>query len=102
MDKSIRVFIEYKVQGEAKEAYEQLMPSVIKTLSEEGASQIEWFEAADQPLLYVEMFEVASFSHYQRLKELRQTKNHPLFSELDIYIEGGLTKLHCWAFRQKA
>ncbi|MCM2676759.1 MFS transporter [Alkalicoccobacillus plakortidis] len=101
MDQSIRVFIEYKISEDAKQLYEKQMSILLDALSQEGAYNIEWFEAYDQPLLYVEMFEATTFSHYQRLKELRQTKNHPIFSELDNYIEGGLAKFHCWAFVKK-
>ncbi|TSB45194.1 MFS transporter [Alkalicoccobacillus porphyridii] len=101
MKQPIRVFVEYKINDKAKKGYEQLMPSLLNTLSEEGATNIEWFEAADQPLLYVEMFEVSTLSHYRRLKQLRQTKIHPDFQQLDPMIAGGLSKLHCWAFQRK-
>lgn len=101
MNPSIRVFIEYKINEADVNDYEQLMPSLINILQEEGASNVEWFEAADQPLLYVEMFEVSTLSHYQRLKQLRQTKNHPTFQLLDKHIVGGLPKLNCWAFLKK-
>ena len=101
MNQSIRVFIEYKIKESNKEQYEQLMPRLLHEMEEEGALRMEWFEAADQPLLYVEMFEVSTLSHYQRLKELRQTIIHPTFQELDHHIVGGLPKLHCWAFLKK-
>ena len=58
MDQSIRVFIEYKISEDAKQLYEKQMSILLDALSQEGAYNIEWFEAYDQPLLYVEMFEV--------------------------------------------
>ncbi len=101
MNQSIRVFIEYKIQADAKVSYEAYMPTILNELAQEGATNIEWFEACDQPLLYVEMFVASSFSHYQRLKELRQIKTHTVFGALDDSIDGGLDKLHCWAFAKK-
>lgn len=101
MNQSIRVFIEYKIQADAKVSYEAHMPAILSELTQEGATNIEWFEACDQPLLYVEMFDVSSLSHYQRLKELRQIKTHTIFGALDHSIDGGIVKLHCWAFAKK-
>ncbi|OIJ14009.1 hypothetical protein BKP35_07320 [Anaerobacillus arseniciselenatis] len=96
---SLQIFIEYKVKEARVEKYEEVMKEVLQKLPEYSAEKIEWFVATDQPFLYVEMFRVPNIAHYQALKKMRQSKDHPVFSKLDEFIEGGLEKLNCWAFQ---
>lgn len=96
---SLQIFIEYKVKEATVEQYEVLMQEILKQLPEYSAEKIQWFVATDQPFVYVEMFQVPNLAHYQALKKIRKAKDHPLFSKLDMYIEGGLEKLNCWAFQ---
>lgn len=101
MTKPLQIFMEYQVSAENIEAYERVMKSIIDALPEYGASSIQWYVAEDQPNLYVEMYEVPTSSHYYALKKLRQSSEHPLFGQITPYIEGGTTKIHCWAFQRK-
>lgn len=96
---SLQIFIEYKVKETEVEKYEELMKEILEKLPEYSAKKIQWFVATDQPYLYVEMFQVPNVAHYQALKKLRTSTEHPIFSQLDRYIEGGLKKLNCWAFQ---
>lgn len=96
---SLQIFIEYKVKENHVEKYESVMKEIINILPEFSATKIEWFVATDQPFLYVEMFQVPTKAHYQALKKLRKSNEHPVFSKLDPFIEGGLEKLNCWAFQ---
>ena len=98
---SLQIFIEYKVKEADVKKYETVMKEVVKKLPEFSAEKIEWFVAADQPFLYVEMFQVPTLAHYQALKKLRRSIEHPVFGQLDNYIEGGLEKLNCWAFQMQ-
>lgn len=101
MSSPIQVFLEYKIKHDKKEEYELYMPKLLQQLADYEADEIDWYEAADQDYLYVEMFKLPTMSHYYAMKESRSKKDHPLFGELDTFIEGGLHKLHCWAFLQK-
>lgn len=96
---SLQIFIEYKVRETEVENYEEIMSEIIAKLPEFSAEKIEWFVSTDQPFLYVEMFQVPTLAHYQALKKLRLSKEHLIFGQLDKFIEGGLEKLNCWAFK---
>lgn len=95
----LQIFIEYKVKEAEVEKYEELMKRILEKLPQYNAENIQWFRATDQPFLYVEMFQVPNVAYYQALKKLRKSSEHPTFSQLDKFIEGGLAKLNCWAFQ---
>ncbi|MGY4690545.1 hypothetical protein [Salibacterium sp. K-3] len=101
MKKKIHIFIEYKIAPDKKQRYARVMKETAEALAAFGASSFQWFEAVDQKHLYVEVFEVESLSVYHTVKEARRSKNHPVFGQLDDCLEGGLEKLHCWAFVSK-
>jgi hypothetical protein len=96
---ALQIFIEYKVIETEVEKYEAVMKEILAKLPEYSAEKIEWFVATDQPFLYVEMFQVPTLAYYQALKKLRKSTEHPVFGQLDHYIEGGLENLNCWAFK---
>jgi hypothetical protein len=96
----ITVFMEYKVNPDTIQSYETQMSSVIKELKVFGASEIQWFKAADQPSLYVECFQVKDKSTYDTIKKYRTTSEHPVFSRIEPFMTGGLEKIHCWAFEK--
>lgn len=98
MTEKLQIFIEYKINENVIREYEEKMGIILATLPEYEASEIEWFAAADQPHLYVEMFKVPTKAHYIALKKYRQSNEHPVFGSIIPYIEGGSEKLHCWAF----
>lgn len=101
MNESIQIFMEYKVKEANIAEYESLMKKILTTLRDYDATDIEWFVASDQPHLYVEMFKMPTKSHYHALKKLRCDEEHHLFGQLIPYIEGGVKKIHCWAFQKK-
>lgn len=98
---NLQIFIEYKINETEVDQYESVMQEVIRKLPEYSAENIQWFVSTDQPNLYVEMFQVPNIAHYKALKKLRKSYEHPIFSQLDKYIEGGLDRLNCWAFQTK-
>ena len=101
MSRAVQIFLEYKVKEDSIKEYEKMMEDVLAGLEKFGASQVDWYEAADQGSLYVEMFKLPTMAHYDTIKKYRQDKDHPLFGKLDPFIEGGCKKVHCWAFIQK-
>ncbi|RSL31624.1 hypothetical protein D7Z54_19455 [Salibacterium salarium] len=101
MNQNVHIFMEYKVKSGKEQLYEQTMVDIAEAMSEYGVINFRWYQAADQPNLYVELFEIPALSHYHTLKEERGSKNHPVFRKLDETIEGGLEKIHCWAFYEK-
>ncbi|KHF41289.1 hypothetical protein [Halalkalibacter okhensis] len=101
MTKPLQIFMEYKVNKEYINEYEQAMKEIIEVLPDYEATNISWYVADDQPHLYVEMFEVPTTSHYQALKKLRRSNEHAIFSKMVPLIEGGAEKIHCWAFVRK-
>ncbi|UCZ54100.1 hypothetical protein LGQ02_04785 [Bacillus shivajii] len=101
MKKPIKVFLEYKIKNEYKKEYEALIPKILKENQSYDAIDVDWFEAVDQNNLYVEMFEIPTMDHYYAVKKDREDKDHPIFGKLDECIDGGLKKLHCWAFIHK-
>ncbi|MGC4377006.1 hypothetical protein WD019_08715 [Fictibacillus sp. Mic-4] len=98
MKQPVTVFIEYKINKDIIKLYEKNMKDVIRELQNLGATHLSWLKAADQENLYVESFTVHSISLYQSIKEKRTNPSHPIFGMLEECIEGGLKKLHCWAF----
>lgn len=98
----LQIFIEYKVKEAKVEKYEEVMKEILGKLPQYSAEKIQWFSSTDQPFLYVEMFQVPNVAHYQALKKLRKSHVHPIFSQLDDFIEGGLERLNCWAFQTQS
>ncbi|MBU9719866.1 MULTISPECIES: hypothetical protein [Bacillaceae] len=97
----LQIFIEYKISADMVHEYENHMQKVLDELRAFGAADVEWFEAADQENLYVEMFLLPTMESYELIKGKRRDGADPVFGQLDKYIVGGLQKLHCWAFVQR-
>lgn len=102
MSESVQIFMEYKVKKENISEYELLMKTILTTLRDYEATEIEWFVASDQPHLYVELFKMPTTSHYHALRKLRRDADHHLFGKLIPFVEGGVEKIHCWAFQRKS
>ncbi|MCM3719979.1 hypothetical protein [Fictibacillus phosphorivorans] len=96
----LTVFMEYKIIPETLQSYEYEMVSVIRELENLGATDIQWYRAADQPSLYVEYFKVSDKEMYASIKEKRTSNEHPIFSKLFPFVSGGAEKIHCWAFEK--
>lgn len=101
MSESVQIFMEYKVKEEKIVEYELAMKEILAALPEFEATDIEWFVASDQPYLYVEMFKMPTLAHYHAFKKLRRDTDHYLFGKLIPFVEGGIEKIHCWAFQRK-
>ncbi len=101
MNDKMQIFLEYKVKDDCTEQYEALMKEILPALKNYEATDVDWYEAADQKNLYVEMFQLPTMSHYHGMKKMRCTLEHQLFSKLDSVVVGGIEKVHCWAFIQR-
>ncbi|MBU9711840.1 hypothetical protein [Evansella tamaricis] len=99
---TFQIFMEYKITEKMIYKYETGMPSIIKELENLGAIDIHWYKAADQGNLYVEMFILSSMEEYETVKRLRRDSDHPVFGKMDEYVDGGMKKVHCWAFVEKS
>ncbi len=92
----VKVFMEYKIIEEHRENYLQAMKKVAESMKEQQVSHFQYFEGADQPLLFVEMFDVDSMDEYERLKAWRCGED----SVISNWIQGGNGKIHMWAFKE--
>ncbi|WP_245723182.1 MFS transporter [Natribacillus halophilus] len=101
MAERMQVFMEYKILAGNERAYEAWMKQVPKELVRYGARDFSWFEAWDQPGLYVELFTVPSLETYEQIKDLRRTKDHPVFGDLAKWMHKPLEEVNCWAFRDR-
>ncbi|WEG17510.1 MFS transporter [Alkalihalophilus pseudofirmus] len=101
MTQALDVFIEYKIHEKYVKPYEENMKKIKERVQEMGASDFEWYEAADQPNLYVEMFKVNDYAAYEKIKSLRQDESESLTKDFSAYVAGGSSKVHCWAFKRK-
>ena len=101
MSTQLQIFMEYKIKEASVQDYEKAMEGVIAELKQYEATNIQWFVATEQDLLYVEMFEVPTESHFHALKQLRKSTKNAVFRQIIPFIEGGPEKIHCWAFRKK-
>jgi hypothetical protein len=101
MTKPLQIFMEYQIDQMKIAEYEAAMKEIINTLPNYEAANIQWYVAEDQPHLYVEMYEVPTTSHYEVLKKIRRSTEHPIFGKIAPYINGGAEKINCWAFQRK-
>ncbi|MFB4160527.1 hypothetical protein ACE1TF_11625 [Geomicrobium sp. JSM 1781026] len=100
MKQNVSVFIEYKVVNRP-EQYEILMQEISKELlTAYDASHHRWFQAVDQPGLYVEWLEVGNKATYERIKSERRDRDHPVFGQLAAHIHKPLETINCWAFNE--
>ncbi|MFC7373627.1 hypothetical protein ACFQPF_18440 [Fictibacillus iocasae] len=98
MKDEITVFMEYKINAEYVQVYSSLIKHIKKKLQSMGASNFHSYKAADQDSLYVEFFQVKDYSLYNKIKEARLHPAEMVFSDLHEMVEGGIRKIHCWAF----
>ncbi|MFA9559254.1 hypothetical protein ACERII_18240 [Evansella sp. AB-rgal1] len=101
MNQQIQVFMEYKIKPELVKEYEQAMEKIGAEVGDYEVTDFQWYKAADQGALYVEMYKVPTMSHYNSIKKWRKDKDHPVFGKLNEYVPGGIEKVHCWAFLKK-
>lgn len=101
-EQPIQVFMEYKIEEGKEQAYQAWMNEIVNELNDMGVKNFRWFEALEQPGLYVELFTVPSIETYERIKSLRRSKEHPRFGELGNWVHKPLEQINCWAFRDRS
>ncbi|WJH32223.1 hypothetical protein N6H14_17455 [Paenibacillus sp. CC-CFT747] len=89
-----KVFVEYRIDGEAREDYLQFMQSM-----GEGA-RFELYEGSDQPNLFVELWSGLDKESYLRLKEERLNDETGPWAKLNGMVSGGKDKVHIWHFQK--
>jgi hypothetical protein len=102
-------FIEYKVLPEHRAAYSEWMKRVRADYPD-----LETYEGADQPGLFVELWSGMSREKFERLKaaRLRSAEEHEPgagddgefdkigWQQLHQWVPGGAAKLHIWLFEK--
>ncbi|MEW9670639.1 hypothetical protein [Ammoniphilus sp. 3BR4] len=92
-----KIFIEYKISEKGIHEYLKTMKAVReRMINEQSVVNYQHFEGTDQPLLFVEMFDVETLEEYERLKHLRCEKD-PMIAD---WVQGGKDKIHMWAFKE--
>ncbi|WP_456276726.1 hypothetical protein [Bacillus sp. AK128] len=97
MNKTYKIYIQYKVNPIYVKEYESLMEKVIGYLPSFGANQINWYSYEKN--IYLESFSVPTASHYMALKKLRNKQRHSIFGLLDQFVEGGLENIQIHAVK---
>jgi hypothetical protein len=90
-----KVFVEYKVFPENREAYIAFMREI-----QTRYPQVELLEATDQHQLFVEIWEQSMEEEYYKFKQGRLQLNHEEWSTLHAWIQGGAAKINIWRFQQ--
>lgn len=98
MQNPIVIFMEYKIKENNRETYLSEMSKVIEEMEALGSGAVEWYEAADQKGLYVEMLEVSSMDEYKYIKERRSDPVDTEFGRILPLLEKGEAGMNCWAF----
>lgn len=88
-----KVFVEYAITDEAINEYEAYMESI-----RAFHADWDWFEGTDQPGLYVEIWHGVGYAEYEAMKRRRTDPADEEWGRLDLWVRGGLAKLHLWHF----
>lgn len=88
-----KVFVEYKVSPERRDTYIAFMKSM-----QACYPQMELLEATDQPLLFLEIWQVSTEEDYVAFKQERIRFNHEEWSTTYPWIVGGVDKVNIWRF----
>jgi hypothetical protein len=99
MEKRFTFIIEYNVNENCNEKYEQTMNDITAYLYQYDVEQLQWFTDKVDSTRRIELFTVPSESHYYAIKKMRKAKNHHIFGLLDEIIDGGLNAIRCWALK---
>lgn len=92
----IKIFMEYKIDPDCYDDYMQVLDRVKEDMGKQGVLNYQCFEGADQPYLYVEMFDVADMEAYLAIKKLRCEDDQ----WISPFVPGGKEKIHLWAFKE--
>jgi L-rhamnose mutarotase len=92
----IKVFIEYKVGPEHREAYQSMHESIRQRMQAlVNIHNYKIYEGLEQPGLIVEMLDVETTADFQAIRRQRTEE-----MAIDSYIIGGVSKVHIWAFQE--
>ncbi|WP_064093944.1 hypothetical protein [Rossellomorea aquimaris] len=101
MKNSLQIYLEYEIKQNLQPQYKQIMNTIVNTLPQYDASNIQWEKSEISPNRYMETFAVPTESHYHALKRLRTSRRHLLFGLLDECICGGLKEIRCIGLKTK-
>ena len=101
MKNSLQIYLEYEIKQNLQPQYKQIMNTIINTLPQYDASNIQWEKSESSSNRYMETFAVPTESHYHALKRLRTSHRHLLFGLLDECICGGLKEIKCIGLKTK-
>lgn len=94
-----KVFVEYKVKPEHREAYLTWVNEMTH-----ADRRFSVYEGTDQPGLFVELWDGMNYEEYVRMKGWRLAAdssgggNKNRWGEMERFIEGGISKIHIWHF----
>jgi len=81
----------YRIRAKHREAYLAAVPKIVKNGMDLGCVWFEVYEDDDTPNLFTEMMAFDSWTHYQRLRSIPQSREiEAITRDLDTWIEGGL------------
>lgn len=86
--------VEYRIREESRTAFKDWALAVFPI------EEMELYEGADQPGLFVESWRGKAVDTFEEWKKERQDSSHPLWSPLHAWIDGGAAKLHIWRFNR--
>jgi len=88
------VFVEYRVAEEHRHAYMRLMEEAKRR------GGFEFYEGAEQPGLFVEIWPDMSAAAYEEMKRERLGEPSGLWGDVQQMIVGGTDKTHIWRFEK--
>ncbi|MEB3100330.1 hypothetical protein [Ferviditalea candida] len=87
-----KAFVEYRIQPEYRNDYFSFIRARL-----EQHSNMEAYEGADQPGLFVEVWDGLTEEQFRELQTVRRDP-YSSWGELDRFMAGGLQKLNIWLF----
>ncbi|MBM4397829.1 MAG: MFS transporter [Deltaproteobacteria bacterium] len=84
----------YRIRDEHRAAYLEAAPAIAKNGMDLGCVWFEIYEDDDHPNEFTEMMAFDSWTHYERLRQVPQTREMAaLTREMDTWIDGGLAAI---------
>ncbi|MBA4495468.1 hypothetical protein ACFO25_19350 [Paenactinomyces guangxiensis] len=94
------VFVEYRVEQEHWDKFIENIPLIRQKTQAAGRVISHLFlTGSEQPGLVVENIQVADWETYERIRAMRTCETDRPLSQLDLFIKGGRSKIHIWAFK---
>ncbi|WP_141500180.1 hypothetical protein [Paenibacillus luteus] len=86
-------FAEYRIVPQRREQYLAYTSELLK-----GVSNLYLYEGTDQPGLFVEVWNAATFEEAEQIKKERCGERSSWF-RISEWIVGGAAKMHIWTFK---